>query len=171
MAKSVIRECGDGESDRILDIVNAAAEAYRGVIPPDHWHEPYMSAAQLEKERAAGILFWGWEEDGELIGVMGIQSVRDVDLIRHAYVLPGRQGGGVGGGLLRHLRQRSGRPILIGTWAAASWAIAFYRRHGFEPVPPEIAPALLRSYWEISESQIESSIVLADPPVRERPAG
>src|SRR3712207_4064362 len=110
-----LRPCRDDEFSAILRIINAGAEAYRGVIPADRWHEPYMSAAHLEAELAAGVVFTGAEIDGALVGVMGVQRVRDVDLIRHAYVLPERQGSGVGGALLRHLVERSERPILIGT--------------------------------------------------------
>src|SRR3954447_22768874 len=126
-----IRPCRDDERDEILAIVNAAAEAYRGVIPADRWHEPYMGAAQLDAEIASGVRFWGYE-DAELAGAMGIQRVDDVELIRHAYVRPDRQRGGVGAALLDHLLAISDRPVLVGTWAAADWAIGFYRRHGFE---------------------------------------
>jgi GNAT superfamily N-acetyltransferase len=146
-----------------LAIVNAAAVAYRGVIPADRWHEPYMELEELEREIAAGVDFWGYEAEGELIGVMGVQRVEDVDLIRHAYVLPGRQGGGVGAALLRHLRARSERPMLVGTWAAAEWAIRFYRRHGFELVTPEQKTVLLGRYWSIPDRQVETSVVLASP--------
>ena len=127
-----IRPCRDNDRAAILAIVNAAAEAYHGVIPADRWHEPYMPGDELDGEIAAGVVFWGYEEDGRLLGVMGLQSVRDVDLIRHAYTLPNRQRGGIGGALLGHLRQLSTRRILVGTWAAADWAIHFYQRHGFE---------------------------------------
>ncbi len=118
-----IRPCRADERAEILAIVNAAAEAYRRVIPADRWHDPYMPAAELDEEIAAGVAFWGYEQDGALIGVMGFQPVRDVDLIRHAYVLPGNQQRGVGGALLKHLRQMSARRFLVGTWAAADWAI------------------------------------------------
>jgi GNAT superfamily N-acetyltransferase len=158
-----IRPCRDDERPAVLAIVNAAAEAYRGAIPADRWHEPYMDAAELDREIAAGVAFWGYEVDGALIGVMGIQPVGDVDLIRHAYVVPGRQRGGVGGALLAHIRGLSDRPMLIGTWAAAGWAIRFYERHGFELVSPERRTALLQTYWDIPERQIETSVVLADP--------
>ncbi|AHG93659.1 GCN5-related N-acetyltransferase (plasmid) [Gemmatirosa kalamazoonensis] len=156
----IIRPCRDDDIVEILAIVNAAAEAYRGAIPPDRWHEPYMSDAELRRELAAGVAFWGYESDGELLGVMGIQRVQDVDLIRHAYVRPDRQRLGVGAALLDHLRALSDRPLLVGTWAAATWAIDFYRRHGFTLVPPERAAALLRRYWSIPERQIETSVVL-----------
>ena len=158
-----IRPCRDDERPAVLAIVNAAAEAYRGAIPADRWHEPYMDAAELDREIAAGVAFWGYEVDAELIGVMGIQPVGDVDLIRHAYVVPGRQRGGVGGALLAHIRGLSDRPMLVGTWAAAGWAIRFYERHGFELVSPERKTALLQTYWDIPERQIETSVVLADP--------
>jgi GNAT superfamily N-acetyltransferase len=160
-----IRRCEDHEKDAILEIVNAAAEAYRGVIPADCWHEPYMPASELEEEIAAGVVFWGYETNGALLGVMGIQSVRDVDLIRHAYVLPASQGLGLGGKLLAHLRRISTRQMLVGTWAAAHWAIRFYRRHGFEMVPPDCVASLLRRYWRIPDRQIETSVVLASPPL------
>jgi len=159
-----IRRCRDDERVAILRIVNLAAEAYRGVIPADRWHEPYMPASELDREIGAGVAFWGYEADGELLGLMGIQSVRDVDLIRHAYVLPGRQRGGIGGALLEHLTGLSTQRMLVGTWAAAEWAIRFYRRHGFEPVSSEQSAALLRSYWSIPERQIVTSVVLARPP-------
>jgi general stress protein 26/GNAT superfamily N-acetyltransferase len=161
---AVIRRCADGERDAILAVVNAAAEAYRGVIPADRWHEPYMAAAELERELAAGVTFWGDDVDGVLVGVMAVQPVADVDLIRHAYVLPGDQGRGIGGTLLRHLRGLSSRRMLVGTWAAADWAIGFYERHGFTRVPPEGTVDLLRRYWTIPERQIETSVVLTSPP-------
>jgi GNAT superfamily N-acetyltransferase len=162
-----VRRCRDDEHAAILAIVNAAAEAYRGVIPADRWHEPYMPSSELERELDAGVEFWGYEADGALVGIMGIQSVRDVDLIRHAYVFPARQGHGVGGALLDHLARSATRRMLVGTWAAADWAIRFYRRRGFELVSPECRTALLRSYWTIPDRQIETSVVLAKPPLQE----
>jgi GNAT superfamily N-acetyltransferase len=159
-----IRVCCDNDLATILTIVNAAAEAYRGVIPVDRWHEPYMSRDELDREIAAGVAFWGCEENGRLTGVMGIQSVRDVDLIRHAYILPVSQRRGIGGALLEHLRQSSRRRILIGTWEAADWAIRFYQRHGFELVAPARKTALLKTYWNIPDRQIEFSVVLTSPP-------
>jgi GNAT superfamily N-acetyltransferase len=157
----VIRRCRDDEREAILTIVNAAAEAYRGVIPADRWHEPYMPAAELDAEIAAGVEFWGYDDDGELIGVMGIQPVQDVDLIRHAYVQPAAQGRGIGGALLDHLMASATRRVLVGTWAAAEWAIGFYRRHGFVQVGPEEKTRLLRTYWTIPERQIDTSVVLS----------
>ena len=162
---SVIRRCRDDERAAILAIVNAAARAYRGVIPADRWHEPYMPPAELDSEIAAGVAFWGYEDDGKLLGVMGIQPVRDVELIRHAYVAPGSQRRGVGGALLEHLARAGERRMLVGTWAAADWAVSFYRRHGFELVSPERKVSLLRTYWSIPERQIAASVVLASPPL------
>jgi GNAT superfamily N-acetyltransferase len=147
----------------MLAIINTAAEAYRGVIPDDCWHDPYMSAAELQSEIAAGVAFVGYEVDGEMIGVMGIQPVLNVNLIRHAYVLPGYQGRGVGSTLIAHLRTKSPGPILIGTWAAATWAIRFYERHGFQLVSETAKTLLLRTYWTVSQRQIETSAVLAAP--------
>lgn len=156
---STIRRCGE-ETAEILTIINAAAEAYRGVIPQDRWHEPYMSEAELRKELESGVECWGFEVQGRLLGVMGIQPVRDVDLIRHAYVLPGHQRLGVGSALINHLRHVSSRRMLVGTWAAASWAIEFYRRHGFALASEEEKTRLLRTYWDIPPRQIETSVVL-----------
>jgi GNAT superfamily N-acetyltransferase len=160
---SDIRPCRDEDLESVLTIVNAAAEAYRGVIPADRWHEPYMSRAELRSDISTGVRFFGFEMRGALVGVMGIQSVRDVDLIRHAYVLPCCQRCGAGGALLKHLRNTSPRRMLVGTWAAASWAIDFYRRHAFVLIPEEHRTALLKTYWNIPERQIETSVVLANP--------
>jgi GNAT superfamily N-acetyltransferase len=160
-----LRPCGEEDLATMLAIINAAAEAYRGVIPADHWHEPYMPEAELQAEIAAGVGFWGLETEDGLIGVMGVQPVRDVDLIRHAYVRPDRQRHGVGAELIGHLRRRSTQRMLVGTWAAASWAISFYERHGFALVAQEHMAELLRTYWTIPERQIHSSVVLANPPL------
>ena len=162
---SSVRPCADNERPTILAIVNAAAEAYRGAIPEDCWHEPYMPASELDSEIAAGVAFWGYEMGGALVGVMGIQPVRDVDLIRHAYVLPASQGQGIGGTLLEHIRRLSTRRMLVGTWAAADWAIRFYDRRGFRQVPPEQKARLLKTYWTVPGRQIETSVVLANPPL------
>jgi GNAT superfamily N-acetyltransferase len=159
-----IRRCRNDERVAMLAIVNAAAEVYRGVIPADRWREPYMRSHELDAEIATGVSFWGYDDAGNLVGIMGIQPVRDVDLIRHAYVLPHRQRRGVGGALLEHLVRHSTRRMLVGTWAAADWAVRFYRGHGFELVPPEHKDVLLETYWDIPERQIETSVVLAKPP-------
>jgi GNAT superfamily N-acetyltransferase len=161
---TTIRPCRDDEREAMLAIVNAAAEAYRGVIPADRWRDPYMPRSELDGEIDGGVEFWGYESDGALVGVMGVQPVRDVDLIRHAYVSPGSQRRGVGRALLEHLASSTSRRVLVGTWATADWAIGFYRRHGFELVSPERKDALLRAYWAIPDRQIETSVVLANPP-------
>ena len=154
------RPCRPDEQGEILAIINTAAEAYRGVIPEDRWHDPYMAAQELDHEIASGVRFWGYEGDGELVGIMGVQPLDGLDLIRHAYVRPDRQRGGVGGALLEHLLSQSAQRVLVGTWAAADWAIGFYRRHGFELVSPQRKDELLKAYWTIPERQIETSVVL-----------
>ena len=159
----LIRPCGEGDREAILAIINAAAEAYRGVIPPDCWHEPYMDAAELADGIAAGIRFSGYEADGELVGIMGIQPVRDVDLIRHAYVRPAWQGRRIGQTLMDHLLAESRRQVLVGTWAAAAWAIRFYERNGFRLVSEDAKARLLQTYWTIPARQVEVSVVLAKP--------
>ena len=166
-----LRRIRDDERGEVLAIVNGAAEAYRGVIPADRWHEPYMSAEEFAREIAAGVEFWGIDDaGGTLAGVMGIQAVRDVDLIRHAYVRPGLQGGGIGRRLLEDLVAKAERPLLVGTWAAATWAVRFYERNGFEVVEPAEKDRLLRTYWSIPERQVETSVVLAHrPPGRPEP--
>ena len=165
-AVTAIRRCRDDERIAILQIINAAAEAYRGVIPADRWREPYMPLAQLDEEIDSGVAFWGYEANGSLIGLMGLQPVSGIDLIRHAYVLPGRQRLGVGSELLEHLRRLSSRRMLVGTWADAEWAIRFYRRHAFELVSNRQKTALLERYWSIPKRQVETSVVLANPPLK-----
>ncbi len=146
----------------ILAIVNAAAQAYRGVIPADRWHEPYMPAEELASEIADGVVFWVAEEEGRVLGVMGIQDKGEVALVRHAYVDPGVQRNGLGTRLLRHVQGLTAKPVLVGTWAAASWAIEFYRRNGFDVVPDRHKDFLLLRYWSIPARQVETSVVLAD---------
>jgi GNAT superfamily N-acetyltransferase len=159
----MIRECGPEEFDAMLAIVNDGAQAYRGVIPADCWHDPYMAADALATEIDAGVRFRGMELAGDLVGIMGTQAMRDVVLIRHAYVLTSHQRRGIGAALLADAVAQAGAPVLIGTWAAAAWAIAFYEHHGFRQVTPAAAKdALLRRYWTIPDRQIETSIVLAD---------
>ena len=162
-----IRLCRDDEHKAVLAIINDAAESYRGVIPHDRWHEPYMSLNELVSEIAAGVAFWGYETEGTLIGVMGFQAVHDIDLIRHAYVKPGCQRRGVGRELLAHLRRLSSRRMLVGTWAAADWAIGFYERSGFSLVSAAAKITLLKTYWTVPDRQIETSVVLANPPLEE----
>ena len=158
----MIRPCAETDVPVILEIINDAAQAYRGIIPADRWHEPYMSAAELAHQIESGVLFWGYEENGELSGVMGIQHVRDVTLIRHAYVRTALRNRGIGAALLKHLRTLTAKPILIGTWAAADWAIRFYERYGYAVVGGDAKNRLLRTYWSIPERQVETSVVLAE---------
>jgi GNAT superfamily N-acetyltransferase len=159
---AAIRRLEEGAFEAILQVINDGAAAYRGVVPADRLAEPYMSASHLRDEIQAGVVFWGWEDRSGLGGVMGIQDVREVTLIRHAYVRTDRQGQGIGGQLIAHLRTLTERPILIGTWAAASWAIHFYEKHGFRLVSPDEKERLLRTYWTIPARQVQTSVVLAD---------
>lgn len=158
----MIRPCHDHEFDTIWAIINDGAQAYKGVIPEDRWTEPYMSKEKLQHEIDDGVMFSGYEDAGTLVGVMGIQEVGDVTLIRHAYVCTSHQNHGIGGQLLSHLRKLASGPILIGTWTDASWAIKFYERHGFRVVPPAEKERLLRKYWKIPQRQMETSVVLAE---------
>ena len=148
------------ECSAILEIINDAAEAYRGVIPPECWHEPYMSTAELVGEMAEGVVFWVLEQDDELTGVMGLQDKGGVDLIRHAYVRTRHRRQGIGSELLRRVEAQSEKPILIGTWAAATWAIDFYRAHGYQVTSNGVKTALLRRYWTVPERQMATSVVL-----------
>ena len=158
----LIRKSEGPDSASILAIINDAAQAYRGVIPADRWHEPYMPADQLAQEIAAGVVFWVAEKEGRVVGVMGIQDKGDVALVRHAYVSTALRRKGVGTRLLHHVKALTRKPMLIGTWATASWAIDFYRRNGFTVVSDGDKDRLLRTYWSIPERQIETSVVLAD---------
>jgi GNAT superfamily N-acetyltransferase len=158
-----IGPCFESENQAIMAIINDAAIAYKGVIPADRWHEPYMPLDALEAEIAAGVRFTGYTMNGLLVGVMGIQTVRNVRLIRHAYVLSDHQGLGIGSALINHLRGSGTSPILIGTWAAAHWAIGFYQRHGFGLVPETVVAQLLKTYWDVPARQIATSVVLAAP--------
>lgn len=156
----MIRKCCNNDIGVIYEIINDAAQAYKGVIPEDCWREPYMSIDELRHEIDSGVAFWGYEEGGELIGVMGLQRVQDVALIRHAYVRTGKQRRGIGSKLLSFLCARTTRPLLVGTWADATWAIKFYEKHGFQLVPPEEKDQLLEKYWSIPRRQAEVSVVL-----------
>ena len=164
-----IRKSAPADFDEILAIINDGAQAYRGVIPADRWHEPYMPADELTSEIAAGIRFWVAEEDAMLLGVMGIQDKGEVALIRHAYVPTRGQRKGVGTQLLKHLQGLADKPFLIGTWAASFWAIAFYEKNGFSVATSAEKDRLLRTYWSIPERQIETSVVLADARWRRHP--
>jgi GNAT superfamily N-acetyltransferase len=163
----MIRRCDDRDFEVIWTIINDGSQAYKGIIPADRWTEPYMSQEKLRHEINDGVVFWGCEEDGELTGVMGIQPVQDVTLIRHAYVRTCSQKQGIGARLLSHLRKMADGPVLIGTWADAVWAIRFYERYGFEVVGSEEKNRLLKKYWTVPERQIETSVVLADSKWRE----
>jgi len=156
----MIRACANGDFQVIEAVINEAAQAYRGVIPADCWHEPYMTGSALETEVEAGVNFWGWDESSTLVGIMGIQHVRDVTLIRHAYVRTAHQGRGIGSSLLTFLTDQTTGPLLVGTWAAAEWAIRFYERHGFRLVSSAEKDRLLSTYWSIPSRQKETSVVL-----------
>ena len=158
----MIRQCLPEDFESIYTIINDAAEAYKGIIPEDRWKTPYMPREELQHEIDDGVVFWGYEEDGLLVGVMGIQSVQDVTLMRHAYVRTGRQNCGIGSRLLSALREKTTRPVLIGTWADAVRAIRFYERNGFRLVSTEEKNRLLKRYWSIPDRQVETSVVLAD---------
>ena len=157
---AIIRRCTDADFPAIEAVINQAAQAYRGVIPDDCWHEPYMTGSALKAEIESGVNFWGWDESGTLIGIMGLQQVRDVTLIRHAYVQTAHQGRGIGGALLGFLVDQATGPLLVGTWVAAVWAIRFYERHGFRMVSPAEKDRLLATYWSIPLRQNETSVVL-----------
>jgi N-acetylglutamate synthase-like GNAT family acetyltransferase len=158
----MIRKCKKKDFEEIYAIINDSAIAYKGVIPSDRWKDPYMPREELHHEIVDGVVFYGYEEDGKLVGVMGIQDVQDVTLIRHSYVRTAKRGQGIGGKLLARLRRLTDRPVLIGTWADALWAIRFYEKHGFRLVIMEEKDRLLKKYWSIPERQIETSVVLAD---------
>jgi GNAT superfamily N-acetyltransferase len=158
----MIRQCKPNDFEAIYSIINDAAEAYKGVIPEDRWNTPYMTKDELQHGIDDGVVFWGYEEGGALVGIMGIQNIKDVTLIRHSYVRTTRQNEGIGSRLLSELREKTGRPILIGTWADAVWAIRFYEKHGFRLVSSQEKDRLLKAYWSIPERQIETSVVLRD---------
>ena len=157
----MIRECLEDDFEAIYEIINDAAQAYRGIIPPDRWHDPYMPRKELLEEISSGVVFLGYEKEGELVGVMGTQDLQDVTLIRHAYVRTAHRNQGIGGELLGQIMDRATRPVLIGTWAAAFWAIRFYERHGFTVGSPGEKERLLRKYWSLPDRQIVTSVVLA----------
>jgi GNAT superfamily N-acetyltransferase len=163
VAQPRIRPLAEAEIDRALAIINEAALAYKGVIPADCWQEPYMPEAELRDEIAQGVNFWGFEDEGRLLGVMGRQDLKGVTLIRHAYVDPGAQRRAIGARLLNHILQQVPGPVLVGTWAAAWWAIRFYEKHGFRLVTQAEKDRLLVTYWTISPRQVETSVVLANP--------
>lgn len=157
---NVIRKCAESELTTILEIINDAAQSYKGVIPDDRWSEPYMPIEELRREIDDGVAFWGMERNEQLLGVMGMQDKGDVVLIRHAYVRPHVQKLGTGTRLLRHLESMIKKPALVGTWAAASWAISFYEKNGYRLVSEKEKNCLLNKYWSIPTRQIETSVVL-----------
>lgn len=157
-----IRMCTAADAPQIVAIINDAAAAYKGIIPDDRWHEPYMPLDHLLQEIADGVRFWGYESDGELAGVMGLQQRGDVDLVRHAYVRSHLRNQGIGAALLKHVQASTTKPILIGTWAAATWAIRFYEKNGYRLLPGDETVRVLEKYWHIPKAQIETSVVLAN---------
>jgi N-acetylglutamate synthase-like GNAT family acetyltransferase len=158
----MIRKCSESDINSIFEIINDAALAYKGVIPDDRWHEPYMPDEEIRHEFKDGVVFWGFEQEGCLAGVMGIQDKGDVALIRHAYVRTRFRRQAIGEKLLKHLEELTDKPILIGTWKDASWAIEFYCKNGYDQVSEEAKDRLLRKYWSIPERQIQTSVVLAN---------
>jgi GNAT superfamily N-acetyltransferase len=158
----MIRKCTQQDLPVIYEIINDAAQAYKGVIPADRWHEPYMPIEELKLEIDDGVEFWGYEEAGDLIGVMGLQDRGDVHLIRHSYVRTNSQKKGIGRELLRHLEQMTDKPILIGTWGDATWAIRFYEKNGYRLLSRTETERLLKKYWKIPERQVITSVVLAN---------
>ncbi len=158
----MIRKCRDADFEVILEIINDAATPYKGVIPADCWHEPYMPFEELRHEIESGVSFWGYQDENRLIAVMGIQDKGDVTLIRHAYVRTSKRRQGVGTRLLRFIESTVEKPVLIGTWADATWAIAFYQKNGYRLIPEEEKNRLLRKYWTIPERQVVTSVVLAN---------
>jgi len=161
----MIRKCAVSDFEMIYEIINESSKVYRGIIPDDRWKEPYMPRNELQSEIEAGVNFSGYDVDGELVAVMGIQDVRDVTLIRHAYTRTAEQGKGFGKELLENLSSQTNKPILIGTWAESYWAISFYEKNGFCHTTSAEKDMLLRKYWNIPERQIATSVVLSNVPV------
>jgi N-acetylglutamate synthase-like GNAT family acetyltransferase len=162
MENPMIRKGTDEDFEEIFNIINDAAMAYKGVIPPDRWHEPYMTKEELQAQIEDGVRFSCYVDNNEIIGVMGIQDKADVELIRHAYVRTKQRNKGIGTLLLQELIKDAKKPILIGTWKAADWAIHFYEKHGFRLVAEEEKNRLLKKYWAIPDRQVETSVVLVD---------
>jgi N-acetylglutamate synthase-like GNAT family acetyltransferase len=161
VARLDIRAATSGDVAVIQEIINDAAHAYKGVIPADRWHEPYMPMPELESEIGKGVRFYCAIRAARIVGVMGIQDVKDVTLIRHAYVRTAERRHGIGQALLEHLNRLTTRPVLIGTWKAATWAIRFYEKNGFRVTTEAEKNRLLRTYWTIPDRQVEESVVLA----------
>jgi N-acetylglutamate synthase-like GNAT family acetyltransferase len=158
----MIRLSTDKDFETIYEVINDAAQAYKGIIPEDRWNDPYMTREELRHEIDDGVIFWAYKDDDNMVGVMGIQDVQDVTLIRHAYVRTAKRNQGIGGQLLAFLSEKTTKPLLMGTWEDATWAIRFYEKHGFRMVSPKEKDRLLRKYWSIPERQVATSVVLAD---------
>jgi GNAT superfamily N-acetyltransferase len=166
----VIRPCTHSDLELIYEIINDSARAYKGHIPEDRYHQPYMTRDTLRSEIADGVVFYGYEEEGRLVAVMGIQDKGPVVLIRHAYTRTGSRRRGIGSSLLEHLLGMTAKPVLVGTWRDAQWAVRFYEKHGFELASPEEKDRLLREYWSIPDRQVETSVVLVDAQYRAQAA-
>jgi N-acetylglutamate synthase-like GNAT family acetyltransferase len=164
----MVRNATEKDFDEIYNVINDAAIAYKGIIPAGSWHEPYMTKEELKTQIEDGVRFSCYIDDNKIVGVMGIQHKKDVDLIRHAYVITRQRKKGIGTILIQELLKASTKPILIGTWKAAHWAISFYERHGFFLVPEEEKNILLRKYWNIPDRQVETSVVLADAKYKDK---
>lgn len=158
----MIRRCSDRDIEELYEVINDAAQAYKGVIPEACWHEPYMTLEALEQEIRDEVVFWCYEKNGVLLGVMGIQDRGPVTLMRHAYVRTASRNHGIGTVLLAHLEQLTSKPVLIGTWESAVWAVRFYEKNGYERLSRSQTDALLRKYWRLPDLQISTSVVLAD---------
>ena len=158
----MIRKCRNSDFDTIYVIINESSQSYKGVIPSEYWKEPYMSKNELKREIDEGVEFFGYEVDGKLVGVMGIQHKQDITLIRHAYVCTSKQNRGIGGKLLSYLQELTTEPILIATWSSATRAIQFYKKHGFQLLFQEEGDRLQRKYWSTPEHKIKASVVFAD---------
>ncbi len=163
--------CTEQDFDEIHAVINDAAGAYKGIIPTDRWHDPYMPRDELHQQIQAGVVFWAERHDGQIIGVMGVQDLGEVTLIRHAYVRTAHRGQGIGSRLLAFLKTQIDHPALVGTWSAATWAVGFYQKHGFRLVSHDEKERLLRRYWQIPERQVETSVVLADASWHAGPTG
>jgi N-acetylglutamate synthase-like GNAT family acetyltransferase len=159
----MIQKCVSENFREVFEVINDGASAYKGIIPQDRWHEPYMTEEELLAQVNQGVEFWVYTDNNRITGVMGMQAKEDVTLIRHAYVRTPDRNKGIGSRLLTHLLAMTHAPVLIGTWAAAHWAIDFYKKHGFRLLPGEEKDRLLRKYWNIPDRQIETSVVLAGP--------
>lgn len=158
----MIRRCDEKDFDTILDVINDSAQCYRGVIDPDCWNDPYMSADYLRHEIDNGVRFWSFERDEVIIGVMGVQDVMDVTLVRHVYVKSASRNSGAGSALLERIREMTDKPILMGAYKAAVWALDFYEKHGFKLIDGEEKNRLLKKYWSLPDTQIETSVVMAE---------